>query len=463
MGRGWNMYNMVDEPTIGRQNTGANRIKIIAAVIAILFSVNMPFHLGSMKAQDSWPVADGTFIQPFLVMDWDDEKWIKELQYLKDAGMNYIILASTADRINGGKIKTVYPTNIQGFQMHEGYTDVVDACLRNAQSMGLKVFVGLNSDSGWWDKYGSESKWLYKRMNEGNSLADELYSLYYHKYPDAFHGWYWPWEVDNFHFKRPEEQKVLINAINISLNHFESTNKRLPFMFSPYMNYWFGDAEEYKKLWINIFANTNLKKGDIFCPQDSVGAGGLDVNSTPIWFAALRQAVDSKPGLLFWANTENFDISSGTSATLDRFVIQLKNVQPYVDNIVTFAYSHYYSPNVTNSGFHRSYLYYVKNGVIKNNVPSVPSNVEKKILNNGHISLTWHAPEDYSNVCGYLIYRDGRLIKRMQVPEKETYMGDTMKTMVFIDSFLGRDIFSKYEVKVFDFWGNISKNVIGNR
>ena len=410
-------------------------------------------------SKSSWPTADGTFIQAFLVKDWSDDKWLSELQYLKDVGMHYVILQTTADRSNGGKLMTIYPTSLTGCEMYDGYYDVVDACLRNAKKMGFKVFLGLNFDNGWWKKYAWDPVWLYDRMEEGNLIADELYDLYHKKYSSTFYGWYWPWEIDNLNFKWSGTQKAVANAININLQHLQTTNRRLPFMISPFMNSRYGSFVEYKNIWTNILANTDLGSGDILCPQDSVGTGGVSTNAVSDWFSSLRQAVNTRPGLLLWSDAEIFDHENLNSTTLDRFIMQLKDVQPYVDNIVTFAYSHYYSPNISGYGFHSSYLYYVMNGMLESTTPESPSNLKKEQLKNGDISLTWNAPKDYSKLCGYLIYRDGKLLERIQVQRALTGIIGQIPSASFIDKSKNKSITCKYDVKTYDFSGSISLEV----
>lgn len=264
--------------------------------------------------------------------------------------------------------------------------------------------------------------------------------------------------MDNLTFDTRIQQQVLSNAKKINLKFLNKTKRRLPFMLSPYIIRLFGNANKYRDFWINTFNNTELKEGDIFSPKDSVGAGGLNAEMLDGWFYALRQAVDVKPGLLLWSDVEIFDQKDWTSTTVEKFVRQMKSVQPYVDNIITFAYSHYYSPNVTNRGFHDAYLYYLENGCIKDVPPAAPTDIRKRRLKNGDISLTWRAPSDTSNICGYLIIRDGAIIKKLQVPRGGTE--NVLKTS-FIDNIKGRSLSSKYEVKSYDFFGNISENVRG--
>lgn len=109
----------------------------------------------SHTAVASHPIANGTFIQWWMVEHWTDEIWDRECQILKEAGMKYIILAPTAflrkDESVGGqdRVLTIYPTQQRGFEIMKDengrdYPDVVDACLKSASKYDLKVFLGLN-------------------------------------------------------------------------------------------------------------------------------------------------------------------------------------------------------------------------------------------------------------------------------------------------------------------------------
>lgn len=427
-----------------------------AVLGALVLTASSTILMGSKSKDDYvWPAAEGTFIQPHLVKDWDDSKWTSELGYLKEAGTHYVILSATGEKTGDGMVRTIYPSGFAGFSINDGYSDVVDACLRNAEEMGFKVFLGLNCDSRWWGKYADDPEWLYNSMEDGNKIAIEIYAKYHDKYPHAFHGWYWTWEVDNAHFRKPAEQQVLATAININLDYLESNGIRLPVMMSPFMNYRYGSAKEYGNMWANIFKMTRLKKGDIFCPQDSVGAGGLDAAMVRQWFAELCKVVTSKPGLSLWANIETFDRDISNSSTIDRFIEQMKNVQPFVDNIVTFGYSHYYSPNVTAPGFHSSYLYYLKNGQVYKTEPKDPQEMKITKLRNGSVRIAWQAPESVPDICEYIIYRNGTIIKRVQVERGKGRDEEAVKASYYVDSSEGRSISAKYEAAVYDFSGNI--------
>jgi hypothetical protein len=238
-------------------------ILLIAAAATAVIAVhnNRTFQA---SIEETYPKVDGSFIQSWLVVNWDDAKWQKEFEYLKEAGMHYLILAPSADCESGKVTRTIYPSNIEGWQMYDGYPDLVDNCLRNAQRAGIKVFLGFNMHEDWWKKYANDPQWLYNRMSEGNDTAKELYDTYKSKYPDTLYGWYWVWEVDNLNFRKKEQQEVLAKALNINIDHLNAMEERLPLMQCPFMNHLCGKAAEYRDMWINVFSKTHFAPRAIF-------------------------------------------------------------------------------------------------------------------------------------------------------------------------------------------------------
>jgi len=441
--------------------SGSYEFKKLSMESAMIFAEQEEFN--------RWPIADGTFIQWWLVKDWDDEKWTSEFNILKEAGMNYVILTPTAiyktDETTGeGKTYTLYPSISEGFEvMQDGegnrYYDIVDACLRNAEKAGIKVFLGLNFCDEWWSKK-RDVDWIFARMREGNTVADELWDLYRDKYPNAFYGWYWTWEVDNGYFKNLDftsSKKILANAIKIHLDHFDATGRHLPFMLSPYMDWRLGTPRGYAKMWEYVFENSGLKEGDIFCPQDSIGARGLNKGNYVKWFAELKKAVDTKPGLKFWADIETFDIQDWTSITINDFVEKMEELQPYVEKFITFSYSHYYSPNIINSGFHEAYLDYITYGVTESNQPNAPENVAAFAEDDGTVVLEWVHSEDDAGICGYYVYRNGELVANNQVKRKDGTEAAEMAPANFRDILPKKGKEFVYEVQAYDFAGNVSE------
>ena len=434
-------------------------MKIRLFFFSIVFSLSFLILSTFSLAQASKAALDGSFITGDLCGFWTDARWQEEFSSMKAAGMHYIIIQAVADSYPGKVTTTLYPSSLPNTQM-ANYPDIVDACLRNAESAGMKVFIGIDMSSNWWNVYGNDSTWLYNQMEFDNQICDELWKNYKDKYPNAFYGWYWSYEVDNLNFVTTAQQKVLTKAMNIQLDHLISTNEKLPFMWCPFMNSRLGVPQAYETMWKNVFAGLHTTDGDIFCPQDCVGAGGLKLNEVASWFSALRQAVDTKPGLLMWSDVETFEGlgSSFISASIGRVVTQLKTEQPYVDDYVSWEYCYYDSPFNTDSGYQATYLDYLNTGEVETTPPSTPANFSAVLLPSGDAELTWDASTDNIGICGYNIYRNGELINKTQVPiTKGVTENDTLPTN-YIDRGLISNTTYAYQIKAYDFAGNISSS-----
>ncbi|MFZ5753221.1 MAG: DUF4434 domain-containing protein [Bacillota bacterium] len=411
-----------------------------------------------MITANSYPIVNGTFIQADMTLSWDRKTWESEFHYLHEVGMRYLVLMGITSTA-GNVTKTIYPSKITGFQK-TGQVDALDLCLSSAEAAGFKVFLGINFNQEWWKKGARDPQWLYRQMDRGNLIADELYELYHHKYSGAFHGWYWEYEVDNLNFKTEKELAVLAKALNITLLHLKEDKEKLPLLLSPFMNKRYSTPEEYGENWAFVFSNTELGQGDIFCPQDCVGGGGLELGDVTRWFTALKKAVDTKPGLLFWANVESFDHKNWVSAPLKRFIKQLETVSPLVDNCLTFSYSHYYSPNNIDKGFHETYLDYVEKGSLEGGKPAPPGEVKARKVGKTQFLISWGPASDDFGICGYLLYRDKKLIFSTQAQRK--YGGDPQGiVMSYTDTAFPYLTWKNpiYEVRAFDFAGNVSDSV----
>ena len=359
----------------------------------------------------SAPQFNGSFVQEYLVASWSNERCDQEMEMLKEAGIEYLIYAPALSVNESGITTTNYPSSLT---TKDKQNNTLEKCLRSAQKKGVKIFIGLNFNDRWW-RGDYDTNWLVGQMEIGNRVADELVALYKEKYGETMYGWYWVWEVDNLNWRTTERKDALVKALNTNLDHLSKISPGMPLMLSPFMNYKVGGgAEEYGKLWEYIFSKTNFRAGDIFVPQDCVGAGGLTLELVHEWFPKLKQAANSKPGLLFWGNVETFDQRFWVTAPLARVQKQLEIVNGYVSNMICFAYSHYNSPYVVNEGYHRAYVQYRKNGKLPSvAVPQKVTSVSAQKTAQG-MEVKW-VPGSLDNVAGYSIYRYGELVGRVQL------------------------------------------------
>jgi hypothetical protein len=410
-----------------------------------LKAVSFPYMFEQKNRGTDIPQFAGSFIQHELVAKWDETRWDKEMAMLKEAGMKYLIYAPSLSIDERGRTFATYPTKLA--KQHD---KSLEKCLISAQKYGLKIFIGLNFSERWW-KVDYNADWLINQMETGNCVADELTSLYKKRFGDTMYGWYWVWEVDNVGCKTAERQAILARALNTNLDHLKQLCPDMPLLLSPYMNEKMGTSDEYGKMWQNVFAQTHFRNNDIFCPQDCIGAGGLILDHLEDWFNKLKAAVMTKPGLKFWANTETFDQRFWTSASLDRIIKQMNIVNRYVSNFICFAYSHYDSPFVVDSNYHKGYLQYCKDGQLPQmGLPNQVSNVSVEKEATGFL-LKWKAL-DLMNVSGYSIYKNGELLMRVGIK------GNKIPTQ-YLDK-QPTNVLPKYEIAVYNAIGKESNRVM---
>lgn len=388
-------------------------------------------------------VATGTFIQDGLFANWSDARWQQELTALKAVGMSYIVISPTLLKVNNVSY-SLYPSSISGtIQKYD--SDVLEACLRNAKNAGFKVFLGLNYNEDWF-RVGA----TVADMQVGNQVADELLNKYITRYIDVVCGWYWNWEISNSPYHTEQTYADYAQLMNINIDHLNTITPNLPFMISPYMRSEWTTSDVNGKMWESIFAKTHFRKGDIFAPQDCIGAGGLTLDNLDEWFNRLNKAVYKKPGLLFWSDLETFDQRFWSVGTIDRFVRQIEIVKPYVSNINTFAYSHYNSPHNVYPKFHETYLEYVKTGKLpEQKIPSTVTNLSVSAIG----MLTWTASTSSEFLAGYYIYRGGALVGNNQ-RQKNGSCSVTFKE----NSKLSTGTY-KYEVCPYTFVGTVANKV----
>ena len=95
--------------------------------------------------------------------------------------------------------------------------------------------------------------------------------------------------------------------------------------------------------------------------------------------------------------------------------MQMDIASRYAENIITFSYNHYYSPDYANSGFIETYYDYIANGyVLETEAPTAPENITVTATDEGNL-LTWDAAEDNIGIAYYRIEKDGKFLARVDL------------------------------------------------
>ncbi len=440
--------------------------KMICALVSFVVAMLSGFALPTEKKCD--PAFTGSFIQSWASSSWDDEQWESELEYMKDCGLEYLIvqdLATKGYEAEGGKWTLYYDSELPEFENADrSETDVLAKALYHCKNAGIKVFVPLAMFDDFWTETALTDQYA-EVCKISEKMAEEIYGKYYEDYEDTFYGWYFVPEINN-NILNVIGVKRLADGLNGILGRLTELDSSLPLLMSPfYTNYLSGGKALSLAQLVSFFEYTDFRDGDIYCPQDAVGAGWTDVDDLKMMWALYSEAIETdEADVKLWANVECFtsavadtvtdgitgpDATENTvsvPATLDRLAYQMGVASAYAENIITFSFNHYYSLKFASPMFMGTYKDYLANGFVpEEEAPGeVRSFVKTEV--DGGVQLTWDEAEDNFGVAYYRIERNGRFLARV-----ETFAGGEL---TYTDE--GADLSSRYTITAFDAAGNAS-------
>lgn len=404
-----------------------------------------------------YPTLCGSFMQPYAFKEYTEKQMVSHLQTMYDVGIDILILQWSFTTENGVVTDAYFESDFAQNEYASGFDKsgarLVETILSAAEKVGVKVFLGLNDSAEWWQKGVFDKAWLERQSELGIKGAEQLYSAYKQKYPNAFHGWYFVFEFYNM-----QANAAVIDSAAYLLNLYRDPLKELdsnmPLMLSPYISSSGASPEDTGRLWSAVFAKTNFQKGDIFCCQDSVGAGHISMAQLEPYYAEIKKAVDSKSGLLFWANNEDFTQSSWSTAPFDRFIEQLKITDKYVSAHITFAYSHHQHPDMQKIGHHLAYKTYYESGKIPSASLTAPEVTVSYESDGNEIIMSITAKNKDKLLYGIRIYKNG-----VEVDFKDFTLeyGKDTYSYTFRDSNMLGDGVAEYKVCAVDYYNNDSK------
>ena len=408
--------------------------KIISAVIA--FVMMMLPSAQKPAEQKCKPEFSGTFIQSWMTCVWDDDRWVQEVANMKKAGIDYLVLQGLADKGSeslGGTWNVYYDSDVEALEDGVYGGDCLEIALKHCEDAGIKVFVGLTMFDDFWTEsaFGNQ----YQEICEvATAMIEDIYNKYGEKYDDSLYGWYFTPEISNGYLCQLSLNGI-IKGLNTVIDGINKTDEAMPLLLSPYYS-------EYTALgpvatlcnYVRFFNKVNFRDGDIFAPQDAVGAKWTREKSLEMTWKIYKAAVDTcEADVKLWANCENFDgaittetlggllspkiteHTSNQTATFDRFARQMEIASRYAENIITFSYNHYYSPSYVNPAFIEVYYDYLENGYrVEAEAPKAPTNLKAEATAEG-IVLTWDAAEDNIGIAYYRLEKDGEFLARIDM------------------------------------------------
>lgn len=442
--------------------------KIITAIMAFVMAMTSGFALPEEKKCD--PAFTGSFIQSWASSTWSDDQWESEMEYMKDCGLEYLIVQDLANKgyeAEGGKWTVYYDSGLAEFEdADRSETDVLEKALYHCQKAGIKVFVPLAMFDDFWNESALTGQ--YAEICEiSRKMAEEIYSNYYEGYEDTFYGWYFVPELSN-NLLNTISLKGLCDGLNGILEKLTELDSSLPLLLSPfYSNYLSAGPVLSLSRLVSFFDMTNFRDGDIYCPQDAVGAGWVEEDDLQRVWSIYGKAIEScDADVKLWANVECFtsavadtatdgllgpkatENTVSVPATFDRVTKQMNIASAYAENIITFSFNHYYSLKYSSAMFMETYKDYLENGfTLETEAPEDVEGLKKSQAENG-VELEWNEAEDNFGVAYYRIEKDGKFLARV-----ETFAGGET---CFVAE--GADINSTYTVTAFDAAGNSSQS-----
>lgn len=323
------------------------------------------------------PFPTGTFFQGWLAASYSERQIRDEFGFMAEAGIRDVIVQTTLDefgdhplgpRWTPTEMLALYPSRLSGARYRGATDDTVRTILESAAHWGMRVFFGLNLYHAAWfyddinRLFVNDAAWVRAEAERGNAVAEELYARYRSQFPETFYGWYWAWEVDNSStLNRSGARDSIAAMLRTNVDRLREIDPAMPVMVSCFYNDELGSPDEYATFWSSVLSQVpRFGDGDLFAPQDGVGADHVSIRRLGEWFGAFQSFTAMRPGLSLWANCETFQQGTGglVSAPWWRIVEQFEGVAPLVEGIVTFAYPHFQSPQVVDRTLHDAWVAY---------------------------------------------------------------------------------------------------------
>jgi hypothetical protein len=250
------------------------------------------------------------------------EQWDAKIKEIADAGLEYLVLMSTA--LN---FRSFFPTKIFP-QWQLVCPDPLEAVLSAADKYGVKFFVGGGFYGDVQDPNIISDPIAARKSDQA---IEEIAGRYGHH--RSFHGWYWPNEA----FIDRHYSAEFIQYVNACSRRARQVTPQARIMIAPYGTRVAVPDDEYVRQLVSMDV-------DIIAYQDEVGVRKSRPDETSAFYEGLRKAHDRAQRSAIWADVEVFEFEGGVykSALLPgpfpRILRQLEAVSPWVDKILIYQY-----------------------------------------------------------------------------------------------------------------------------
>ena len=263
----------------------------IASCLSLFLTLFIPSNIHAQAESSHIEKIDGTFIQPWLYMTYDEEQWDNEMQALKEVGIDYLIMGDVANHNSDGTWTVYYPSKLDYLSDYIAY-DALEPLLYYCEKYDIKLYLGMGLDCAWNSDIVSEAgrKANQTYMKQCNEITTELYNQYKSRYPNTYYGFYFVTELYNTLYMDTDTgidayADSLDEMFTMVIENCNALDESMPLLFSPYVNiFGYGYAsvniDRFTEYWSDVLSRIPFRNGDMICPQDSCGGGGNVINLT---------------------------------------------------------------------------------------------------------------------------------------------------------------------------------------
>jgi hypothetical protein len=271
--------------------------------------------------------------------NWGRQEWEKDFGYMKNAGIDTVILIRA-----GYRRWQTFPSNvlIQEENAYYPSVDLVQMFLELAEKNAMDFYFGLYDSGTYW----VEGK-FQREVDLNKKLIDEVWRKYGHM--PAFKGWYISQEISR-------KTENVIDLYAGLAQHCKDVSSGLPVLISPYID-GIKNVSQYETNtiksngitlkqheadWSEIFDGI---KGavDVVAFQD----GHVDFDDLTE-FLQLNKSLADRYGLECWTNSETFDRDMPIKfmpIKWDKLLLKLQMAaKAGIKDAITFEFSHFMSP-----------------------------------------------------------------------------------------------------------------------
>ena len=315
---------------------------LAAAMAALLIQTGSPAMARTWP--ESCPRLTGTFIQPLMEQgSWTQNDWNALMAELDAVGVETLYLQWTQlDRFNvfeeGSRQDLAAP--------------IIERVLAAAEAYGIKLWLGLVYDPGYWDRIRQEAPlvevYLRRHRVSNLELVNRLNDAA--GASPAFAGWYITEEIDDVTWQDVAKKNLLIEHLAATVADIRTVTPAAPIAISGFTSATL-DPAALADFWFDLLSQSGI---DVFLMQDGYGVhqGNILPEDMAIYMQSLRDAAQAA-GAQFGVIVELFTQVAGqpindepfaaVPAGFDRLPEQLALAADFSDQRIGFSMPEYMS------------------------------------------------------------------------------------------------------------------------